>query len=144
MACPFGLSQPDWRAAFELIENRVDSGGGHWEGVDIISPYPLMHDLYLGPDRGVKHYIPISFGGHPGGVSWSPAHTKAHTIHSLAKLKASSGYILMDDMALRMVGDPEIAQFLKQTPPDAIIADRFKILVWLLDRDTREKPGSRN
>ena len=46
---------------------------------------------------------------------------------------------MMDDMALRMIGDHRIASYLKNNSPDAVVADRFHVLIWLIG-DEKKAP----
>jgi hypothetical protein len=134
--------QPDWRAAYGLIREHFAASARQGGALNVISPYPVLHDLYLGPTNGTKYYVRISFLGHPGHVSWGPVHTTAKVVQSLEELVSIPGYLMMDDMALRMLGDKRIASYLRSTPPDAVIADRFNVLIWLTGGENMQLPAS--
>lgn len=124
--------QPDWRTGFILVRNRHTLAGAHQQQLNVVSPYPVLHDVYLGASTGIKYYLPISFCGTPNSVQWNAPHSQAFPIGSLAELKEIDGYLMMDEMALRMIGCALISSYLQSTGPDAIVGGRFPLFIWLL------------
>ncbi len=125
----FTAPQPDWRKAFEYIEADASARG---MSLVTISPYPLMHDLYIGRSLGAKYYLPISFGGHPDGVSWTAGHTTSIPLRSLSAVKQVEGYMLLDDMAIRMLGVDGLKGYIEANKPVCVIPGRYKIYIWRL------------
>lgn len=125
----FTAPQPDWRSAFEFVKADAEE---HRTGPVTFSPYPLMHDLYIGSDSGLKYYIPISLGGHPDGVSWSAGHVKSIPVCDPEDIQDLSGYLIMDDMALRMLGIPWLRQIMEAKKPFCIVPGPFKVYIWKL------------
>jgi hypothetical protein len=124
--------QPDWRTGFMLVRNRHKAGGAPQQQLNVVTPYPVLHDIYLGSETGTKYYLPISFCGTPNAVQWNAPHSQALPIVSLSKLKEIDGYLMMDEMALRMIGCDSISSYLRSTEPDAIVSGRFPVFIWLL------------
>lgn len=129
--------QPDWRTGFMLVSNRHKAGGAPQQQLNVVSPYPVLHDIYLGSETGTKYYLPISFCGTPNSVQWNAPHSQAFPISSLSALKKIDGYLMMDEMALRMIGCNSIASYLRNKEPDAIVSGRFPVFIWLLRDKTK-------
>ena len=128
--------QPDWRRAFEMIAEREHLlRGSSGRGPATISPFPLFHDAYLGEKVGEKYFLPVSYTGYPADAADAPPYTRAKVIRSLRQLKDIEGYIVLDDLGLRMLRNPEIREYLASHTPNAVIKREFNVFIWLTPID---------
>jgi hypothetical protein len=139
--CDLGstVPTPDWRSAFGLVAEREKMAEAPDRQVNIVTPYPVLQDVY-GPPSARKLYLPINFCGHADGVCPEPPHTRADIVHTLAQLLATDGYLILDEFALRMIGDPAIAEFVRRTPPNACVASKDCVFIWLLGKSKTKLP----
>jgi hypothetical protein len=124
---------PPWEKAYQLIRDRHAARSPFVEGLNTVSPYPVLHDVYLGDVPGEKFYVPMNFSGHPSDVRLTPQLSRATVVDSLSMLDGIVGYLVLDDLAIRMIIDPEIRAFVHTTAPNAIIADTYSIYIWILE-----------
>ncbi len=123
--------QPDWRRAYDLVAARHRASRDAGAALTVISPYPVLQDIYLGSPPESKFYIPISFSGLPGDVARHPPHTRATPVAHLESMPARAGYLLMDQMALAGIAEGRLAACLRSNAPDAIVNGKYPIFIWL-------------
>jgi len=133
--------QPRWREAFAMVSERESRNATTLRAVEpaVVTPYPLFHDIYLGPDFGGKFYLPISWTGYPGEVRWNPTCTSAALVTDGSKFLKLRGYALLDDFGLRMLAVPEVQQYFLSTKPNAILPGKYPVYIWILDPDKRSE-----
>jgi hypothetical protein len=127
--------QPDWRIAYAMIlsrHQRMTAAGRVSGPLRVVSALPMFHDIYLGPDVGEKYYLPISHTGYPGEIQWKPPYTTATVVGSLNQMTNLHGYVVLDDLGLRMLANREIWDYLTQRKPNAILPREFNVFIWLI------------
>lgn len=127
--------QPHWREAYAMIARRhktLTAAGKDTVPLNVISTFPVLHDIYLGEQIGAKFYIPCSLTGYPGDIQQNPPYTRAQVVNRWADLKGFRGYIVLDDLGLRMIADPIIRQRLANRRPNAFIPGEFRIWIWIV------------
>ncbi len=131
--------QPGWKKAYHLIlqrEQMIESDPLNPRTIVSVSAFPSLEHYYLGSAVGPQNYLPVSHTGYPGEVQWAAPYRTATPIHSLDELLRLDGYLVLDDLGLRMLANPEIKTYLENLTPNAIVKGEFNVFVWLLG----EKP----
>lgn len=136
---------PPWGEGFQLALDRHLGFVGDKGPLSVVSSCPSVAQVYLREVTHNRYYLPISFSGHPLDVWHHSPFTTATTVGSLADLLELDGYLVLDDMALRLLVDSEIRDWLADHPPNAIIQSKYPVYIWVLPRKNQYqvKKGSR-
>ena len=124
--------QPRWATGYKLIaehynkSRNLDQGE---RGLNIISPFPFLDGIYLPEQQFHSYYIPVSHTGYPGELQENAPYTPAETIGA-GQLDRIDGYLVLDDMAWRMLGSADIVDYLEKHKPSVVIKDRFNLYIW--------------
>jgi hypothetical protein len=129
---------PPWSRAYELIAQRFGSSSTNGVRLVTVSAFPAFHDIYLSAWPGEKYCIPVNYSGIKGDI-WGPAFTTATVIDNMAMLTNISGYVVLDDFALRMIARDDIKAYFLSHKPNAILRSRYSVYLWIL-KDGRAVP----
>ncbi len=131
--------QPRWREAYATIRAR-ENHIARSARPTLLSAFPFMDAIYM---EGVSYeagYLPVSHTGRPNEMLESPPYCPARIFHSTAEFHDRRGYVIVDDMALRMLASSEIKDCLLQHRPSVIIDGPSRIYIWLIDALAAEVP----
>ena len=124
--------QPRWDDAFAMIANRSQHITKASGVIHIVTAFPILQDVYMADMETAKYYLPISHTGYPGEVQLEAPYTLAETINDIDRLLSLNGYVVLDDLGLRMLHNVQIKNYLMNKRPNAIIPGNFPAYIWLL------------
>jgi hypothetical protein len=102
--------QADWRGAFEWLRAQEAAPA-------TVMALPVFHDLYLGPGVGTKYFLPFTFTRVPGEWQESAPYAVAEPVRTAAEVKATRGYVVLDEFSFYSLRNPEVQDWLAARPP---------------------------
>lgn len=127
--------QPRWRDAYQLIlerEQLLRPQTHRTHPVTIVSAFPSLDRFYLKREVLDSWYVPISHTGVAGEIQWSDPYGTSPAVRTVDQLMTLDGYLILDDLGLRMLALPEIRDLLENQTPNAIVRGPFNVFVWVL------------
>ena len=117
--------QADWAGAFRWVNRQ--------SGPPVtIMALPVFHDLYAGPDRGEKYFLPFTMTRVPGDWKESASYVAAKPVSTLKMLKQLDGYVVLDAFSFFSLKDRGIQRFLEGLPPAHVTSDGT-VRIWRID-----------
>ncbi len=131
-----GFTAPtaEWRGACQWIAGEHARSGRLPEELVSISPFPMFHDFYIGPE-GRKLFLAHALSGFPGHIREQDVHAGAEAGSGLVQLQGiSGGYLFLDEFGLNMLLDKPLQNALLATPPShiAVGPTGYDVFVWRL------------
>lgn len=120
--------QADWRGAISWLS---DQG----EAPVTIMCLPVFHDLYLGPERGAKYFLPFTFTGVPGHWQESPSYTRASTLDSVNEALSVGGYWVLDEFSFHAIKNPDMRELVSERRPEYTTPDG-SVVIWRANEST--------
>jgi len=138
----FTEPQPKWASGYGLIAEHYDKLqvlDGEQRGLNIISSFPFLNGIYLRGRSVQSYYIPVSHTGYPGELQAQSPYVPAPVVGA-DDLDRIDGYLILDDMAWRMMGNAQMVEYLDKHKPSVVIKDRFNLYIWRTGPATEHVP----